>query len=179
MEMRTFELGFARFIENFHEQIKDDFLVDAFEKRGLLANLESGRKMLEDLADNICSEFTTNIDRNTSVDQIADRYTALGARCSAEGVSFAEMVQGFILIKRHIWVFFQDSDFAGQPFDVRSIVALNNRTALFFDRAIYYFLTGYEKCQCKGRAGVSQVYESLLNLLRRDLGLPGPPPEEE
>jgi len=171
MEARTFELGFARFIEKFHGQIKEDFLADACGKRGILLCVDAGRQMLEELADGICTEFTKNIDRNTSVDAIADRYIQLGARCCEQGVSASEMVHAFILVKRHIWIFFQDSNFAGQPFDVRSIIALNNRTALFFDRAIYYFLVGYEQSSGRKPSDADRLYDAFLNKLRRDLGL--------
>lgn len=74
-----------------------------------------------------------------------------------------------ILLKRHIWLFFQESDFAGQRYDVRSIVALNNRTALFFDRALYYFLVGYEQSTSEDRSELERFYQALLNRLRRDL----------
>lgn len=169
MEVKTFELGFAKFIEKFHEQIKENFLEDAHEKRELLSKHEIGKQMLEELAETICTEFTKNIDRKTSVETIADEYVRLGTRCSKEGVSFSEMARAMILLKRHIWLFFQESDFAGQRYDVRSIVALNNRTALFFDRALYYFLVGYEQSTSEDRSELEKFYQALLNRLRRDL----------
>ena len=79
------------------------------------------------------------------------------------------MVRVFILLKRHIWLFFQESNFAGQPFDVRSIVALNNRTALFFDRVMYYFLVGYEQASSEDRTELETLYGKFLERLRRDL----------
>jgi hypothetical protein len=169
MEPRTYELGFARFIEKFHEQIRENFLEDAVSKRELLSHHVLGKKMIEELADSVCSEFAKNVDRLTSVETIADRYLQLGARCCKEGVSISEMVRAITLLKRHIWLFFQESNFAGQPFDVRSIVALNNRTALFFDRAIYYFLVGYEQSASQGPSELETFYAALLNRLRRDL----------
>jgi hypothetical protein len=171
MQQRTFELALAKFIEKFHEQIKEQFLEDAFNKRELLSQYQMGKEMLEELADSIGREFTRNIDRKTSVDEIADRYVRLGIRCYEDGVSYSEMVRVFILLKRHIWLFFQESDFAGQPYDVRSIVALNNRTALFFDRAIYYFLVGYEQSAAEDRTELEELYDSFLERLGRDLKL--------
>ena len=177
METRTFELGFAKFIEKFHEQIKESFLEDASEKRELLSQYQVGRKVLEDLAETICTDFTKNIDRKTSVQDIADEYVQLGLRCNEQGLSYSEMVRAFILLKRHIWLFFQESDFAGQRYDVRSIVALNNRTALFFDRAVYYFLVGYEQSSSEDRSELDKIYESLLNRIHRDLQLRQTPSE--
>jgi len=171
MEPRTFELEFAKFIERFHEQIKEAFLEDTFEKRGILSHHPAGGKILEELADSVLSEFTVMIDRKTSAESIADHYVQLGLRCCMDGVSFSEMVRALVLLKRHIWIFFQESNFAGQPFDVRSIVALNNRTALFFDRAIYNFLIGTEQAECKGETELEGLYKLLLNKLRKDLGL--------
>ena len=179
MEGRTFELAYAKFIERFRDQIKENFLEDAFHKRELMSQYQVGEKMLEELSDNILSEFTVNIDRRTSVETVADRYVQLGIRCAEDGVSFSEMVRVLILLKRHIWLFFQESNFAGQPFDVRSIVALNNRTALFFDRAVYYFLVGYEQERSEDRSEVEKVYDSLVDLLRRDLAIPKEPKEKK
>lgn len=171
MEARTFELEFAKFIERFSEQIKENFLEDAIDKRELLSHYQPGKAMLEDLSGSILREFTVNIDRNTALETIADRYVQLGMRCCEDGVSYSEMVRVFVLLKRHIWLFFQESNFAGQPFDVRSIVALNNRTSLFFDRAIYHFLTGYEECSSRGVTELESLDNAVVKRLRRDLGL--------
>jgi hypothetical protein len=173
METRTFELEFAKFIERFHEHIIENFLDDAVNKRELMAQHEMGRAMVEELARSICSEFRRNIDRRTSVEEIADQYIRLGIKCAEDGVSYSEMVRVFILLKRHIWVFFQDSNFAGQPFDVRSIVALNNRTTLFFNRAMYYFLVGFEQAQFDDRSELERLYDGLVEKIRRDLSARG------
>ncbi len=172
MGTRTFELEFAKFIQKFHEQIKENFLEDTFHKRELLSQYQLGRKMVEEMADSILSEFVVNVDRKTAVETIADRYVQLGIRCCEDNLSFSELVRVFILLKRHIWLFFQESNFAGQPFDIRSIVALNNRTSLFFDRAIYYFLVGYEQAHSEDSSDMDELYKAFLRRIRRDLGLP-------
>ncbi len=169
MEIRTFELEFARFIEKFTDHIREAFLEDTIHKRELLTHYQLGQKMLEDLANSVLSEFTKNIDKKTSVETIADKYVQLGIRCREDGLSFSEMVRAFILLKRHIWIFFQDSNFAGQPFDVRSIVALNNRTALFFDRAIYYFLVGFEQADSEEASELESMYNAFVEKLKRDI----------
>lgn len=169
METRTFELEFAKFIERFHEEIKEAFIEDTFDKREILSHYQLGRKILEDLADSVVLEFTKNIDKKTSVDAIADKYVRWGINCCEQRLSFSEIVRAFILLKRHIWLFFQESNFAGQPFDVRSIVALNNRTALFFDRAIYYFLVGFEQASSEEVTELEKLYRTFLERVRRDL----------
>jgi hypothetical protein len=169
MAARTFELEFAKFIERFHEQIKEAFIEDTFDKREILTHYQLGRDLLGELADSIVPEFTKNIDKRTSVEGIADKYVRLGIRCCEENLSFSEIVRALILLKRHIWLFFQDSNFAGQPFDVRSIVALNNRTALFFDRAIYYFLVGAEQASSDETTELETLYNAFLERVRHDL----------
>lgn len=171
MATRTFELEFAKFIQRFHEQIKEAFIEDTFEKRGIFSQYQPGREMLEELADSVVAEFTKNIDKRTSVEEITDKYVRLGIRCCEERLGLSEMVRALILLKRHIWLFFQDSNFAGQPFDVRSIVALNNRTALFFDRAIFYFLVGFEQASSDEATELQKLYDAFLMKVRRDLGV--------
>lgn len=172
MQTRTYELAFAKFISGFHDQIRENFIQDAFHKRELLAQYQLGKEMLYELSSAILTEFEINIDRRTPVEHIADQYVRLGIKCAEDHVSYSEMTRVFILLKRHIWLFFQESDFAGQPFDVRSIVALNNRTALFFDRAMYYFLVGYEQTSSEELSEAEALYRSFLVKLRKDLGLP-------
>lgn len=169
METRTFELEFARFIQRFHQPIKETFIEDTMDKRGILAHYPPGRSMLGELADDVLKEFTVNVDRKTSAEAITERYIQLGNHCRDQGVSYADMVRALTLLKRHIWLFFQESNFAGQPFDVRSIVALNNRTALFFDRAIYHFLVGYEQKPKQALSEIESLYEAFLDKVRRDL----------
>ena len=171
MAQRTFELAFAKFIQDFKDQIKENFFEDAFHKRELLSQYQMGKDMLHEVADGVLSDFTVNIDYKTPVEAVADRYVKLGLRCFENSVSYSEMIRVFILLRRHIWLFFQESNFAGQPFDVRSIVALNNRTTLFFDRAMYYFLVGMEQSQSENRTEMEQLYDSLLEKLRHDLGI--------
>jgi hypothetical protein len=174
----TFELGFAKFIERFHEQIRENFLEDALHKRGMLSQYQFGTRMLADLADSIVTEFTKNIDKRTTVETIADKYVQMGIKCCEERLSYSEMVRVFILLKRHIWLLFQENNFAGQPFDVRSIVTLNNRMALFFDRAMYYFLVGYEQAGLEDKSELEGLYRIVLDRIRRDLGLPMPPKKD-
>lgn len=172
MPGRTFELEFAKFIERFRDQIMESFLEDTFNRRDMFSHSPPARQFVEDNANTILSEFTKNIDRRTAPESIADEYVRHGLRYGDDGLSLSEMLRVFILLKRHIWIFFQESDFAGQPFDVRSIVALNNRTTLFFDRVMYYFSLGYEESQIGETTELDHVYELLLDKLRRDLGLP-------
>jgi hypothetical protein len=177
---RTFELEFAKFIERFHEEIREAFLEDAFHKRDMLSKYERGRQMLEELSHSVLRVYTTAVDRKTPVETIADKYVQLGMHCCRERISCSEMAHALILLKRHIWLFFQESNFAGQPFDIRSVVALNNRTALYFDRAIRYFLVGYEQaCAAETAAEpreLEKLYNAFLAKIRRDLA---PPTEHE
>lgn len=169
MTTRTFEREFAKFIERFHDVIIENFLEDALHKRELLSQYQMGKELMEDLANSICSEFEKNISKSMPVEAIADKYVRLGIRCMEEGISYSEMVRVFVLLKRHIWLFFMESNFAGQPFDVRSIVALNNRTTLFFDRATYYFLVGFEQSSSEEKSELEHLYDSFLDKIRRDI----------
>ncbi len=174
MQSKTFEMEFAKFIQRFCEEIKESFLKDAYDQREMLAHCRLGKEILEELAGSILSEFTRNIDRRTPVELIADKYMKMGLSCHEQNLSYSEVVRVFILLKRHIWLFFQESNFAGQPFDVRSIVALNNRITLFFDRAMYYCLLGLEESGDDETSELEELYRKLLSRIRRDLGIPEP-----
>ncbi len=71
MEARTFEMEFAKFIQKFHQEIRDVFIEDTFHKREILAHYQLAREMLEELADSgtdriHCQHRQENLSGNNS-----------------------------------------------------------------------------------------------------------------
>jgi hypothetical protein len=94
---------------------------------------------------NVYSNLGKWISRETTKEDIARHYKALGAQRKEEGFSLSEVIQALIIARRHIWLKVQSEGFLDTILDLYQAMELNNRVVLFFDRAIYYAAVGYEQ----------------------------------
>jgi hypothetical protein len=85
------------------------------------------------------------ISRETSKEEVAQDYMALGAQRRKEGFPLSEVIQALILIRRNLWRKIMDEGLLDTTYDLYQAIELNNRVTLFFDRAILYTACGYEK----------------------------------
>ena len=59
------------------------------------------------------------------------------------GIQLGEGVRALILLKRTIWLFVLESSLFESAVELHQMRELNDRAALFFDRAQYNFISGY------------------------------------
>lgn len=76
---------------------------------------------------------------------IASHYTSVGAERRREGFPLAEVVRALIVNRRVLWFKVQAEGFLDTPMDAELALLLNNKVVLFFDRALYYTVYGYER----------------------------------
>ncbi len=98
---------------------------------------ERARKVYEQLARWIAGEFTKG--------DIASYYTAVGAQRRREGFPLAEVARALIVTRRVLWFKVQAEGFLDSPMDAELALLLNNKVVLFFDRALYFTIYGYER----------------------------------
>lgn len=84
------------------------------------------------------------ISYETTKEEIAAHYTALGAQRRKEGFAISEVVEALILTRRYVWLKVLSDGLLDTALDLHKALELNNRVILFFDRAIYYTILGYE-----------------------------------
>ncbi|MBZ5648727.1 MAG: hypothetical protein LAN37_16070 [Acidobacteriia bacterium] len=77
--------------------------------------------------------------------ELEHRYTALGARRAAQGVSFSHLLWAITATKEHLWEFLENEGFAEKPVELLGELELLHRVERFFDRAQYYAAIGYDK----------------------------------
>ena len=94
---------------------------------------------------NVYSNLGKWISRETTKEDIARHYKALGAQRKEEGFLLSEVIQALIIARRHIWLKVQSEGFLDTILDLNQAMELSNRVVLFFDRAIYYTAVGYEQ----------------------------------
>jgi len=82
---------------------------------------------------------------NTTESEVEHRYTALGARRAAQGVSLSHLIWALTATKEHLWEFLETEGFAEKPVELLGELELLHRVEQFFDRALYYAAIGYEK----------------------------------
>ena len=91
------------------------------------------------------------------------RYTAIGERRAAQGVSLSHLMFAIIATKEHLWGYVA-KDVLGdpRPFELLQEVELAELVEQFFDRAIYFAAIGYERHHAaQGRAAKDQKQTGL------------------
>ena len=85
------------------------------------------------------------ISRETSVEEIASVYTALGCQRYREGFAPSEVLEALILTRRHLWLLVLKEGFLETALDLQAALDLTARAVLFFDRSMYFTAVGFEK----------------------------------
>ena len=92
----------------------------------------------------VYSQLGKWVSYETTKEDIAAHYTALGAQRRKEGFALSEVIYALTLSRRYIWLKVLSDGFLDTALDLHKAMELNNRVILFFDRAIYYTALGYE-----------------------------------
>ena len=85
------------------------------------------------------------ISRTKTKEDIARYYIALGDERRREGFGLSEVIKALIMIRRHMWVKVISEGYLDTVLDFSQAINLYNRVLVFFDRATYYTIVGYEK----------------------------------
>jgi hypothetical protein len=93
----------------------------------------------------VYSQLSHWISRETSKEEIRNYYTKLGQERFKEGFALHEVVSAIVLLKRHLWIHILSDGQLSTAFELYQSLEMNNRVVLFFDRAIYYTIIGYEE----------------------------------
>jgi hypothetical protein len=100
---------------------------------------------LSERAYRVFSQLGKWISRETTREDVARDYMALGAQRREEGFALSEIIRALILIRRNLWRKVMDEGLLDTSYDLYQAIELNDRVTLFFDRAIFYTALGYEK----------------------------------
>lgn len=93
----------------------------------------------------VYSQLGKWISRETTKEDIARDYIALGAQRRKEGFSLSEVIQALFLIRRTLWRKIMDEGLLDTTYELYQAIELNDRVTLFFDRAIFFTVVGYER----------------------------------
>jgi hypothetical protein len=115
---------------------------------------EEFRKRASDLYANLSAWLADRRD-----EEIAHAYEDLGAARCAEGVSASELVWALTLAKSHLLEFIRRNDSVTTSVELYQRAEIMEQIERFFDRAVYYALTGYEGL--RGLPAARKVHEGV------------------
>jgi hypothetical protein len=99
---------------------------------------------LYERAFSVYSQLGKWLSDSTSREEIERIYTTMGAQRRREGFKLSEVMQALIITRRVLWVKIESDGLLDSALDLNLALQLNNRTILFFDRAMLYAAQGYE-----------------------------------
>ena len=76
---------------------------------------------------------------------IEQRYREIGSRRAQQKVPLSEVVQAIVLVKENLWEFLKSEAVTDQAMEIMGELELLQMLEMFFDRAIYYGVVGYEE----------------------------------
>ncbi len=85
----------------------------------------------------VYSQLGKWVSSETTKEDIAANYIALGAQRRKEGFALSEVIEALILTRRHVWLKILSDGFLDTALDLHKAMELSNRVILFFDRATY------------------------------------------
>ena len=75
---------------------------------------------------------------------IEHRYREIGARRAQQTVPLSEVIQAIVLTKENLWDFLKSEAIIDRAVEIMGELELLQMLEMFFDRAIYYAVVGYE-----------------------------------
>jgi hypothetical protein len=99
---------------------------------------------LYERAFSVYSQLGKWLSDSTTQEGIERIYTTMGAQRRKEGFKLSEVMQALIITRRVLWGKIEADGLLDSALDLNMALHLNNRTILFFDRAMIYAAQGYE-----------------------------------
>ncbi len=81
---------------------------------------------------------------NKTEADVERRYTEIGARRAAQGVALSHVVYALLSVKEHLWSYLRFAGLVDRHVELFQELELLQMVDLFFDRAAYYLVRGYE-----------------------------------
>jgi len=136
-------------IESHADELTMNWLLDVKRREDMPTYRTYDEKELYERAFTVYSQLGKWISMETTTEEIASYYKALGAQRRKEGFALSEVIQALIAIRRQIWLKVQAEGFLDTVLDLSQTLELYNHVLRFFDRAIFFAAIGYEKGERK------------------------------
>lgn len=84
---------------------------------------------------------------NKTESDIERQYVAIGARRASQGVPLSDLVYAILAVKEHLWEFLRREGLVDRALELYQELQLFQLVDVFFDRAIYFAVAGYERAR--------------------------------
>jgi hypothetical protein len=135
---------FVRLIEENHQEIIEHFMNDVLRNKKTIAYRKMDPHDLYEIGIRVYREMSRWVAKDLPKDEVKEYYAKLGKIRNNEGVPASQFFQALVLLKRHMWLFVK-KQLENEMTDYKQALEVSDRVVLFFDRAAYYMLTGYEE----------------------------------
>ncbi|OHD63902.1 MAG: hypothetical protein A2176_09045 [Spirochaetes bacterium RBG_13_51_14] len=134
---------FVRLIEENHQEIIEHFMNDVLRNKKTVAYQKLDPHDLYEIGSRVYRELSKWVAKDLPKDEVKEYYKKLGKIRKHEGIPASQFFQALVLLKRHMWLFIR-RQVENEITDYKQAMQVSDRVVLFFDRAAYYMLTGYE-----------------------------------
>ena len=93
-------------------------------------------------------------------EDIARRYSAIGARRFTQGVPLSQLLYALVLVRENLWDYLKHEAVMEKPVEVFGELEMLQLLEQFFDRAMYFAAQGYEQAE---RAAGDQAGERTVH----------------
>ncbi|MCU0848641.1 MAG: hypothetical protein MUD12_12215 [Spirochaetes bacterium] len=135
---------FVRLIEENHQEIIEYFMNDIIKNKKTTAYRNLDSQKLYEIGSRVYRELSRWVTKELTKEEVKEYYFKLSKVRITQGIPAAQVFQAQVLLKRHMWLFIM-KHLGNDITDYKQVVDLINRVIVFFDRAAYYTLAGYEE----------------------------------
>ena len=134
---------FIKLIEDEHRMITERFMNDLLKNPDTLAYRNLDVNFMYEETDKIYRELSKFISYEYPKDKIREKYNKIGVDRYNMDIPFSQVQKVITLQKRNLWLYILDKLYDDDAV-YQDVIELSNRVILFFDRAVFYMLEGYE-----------------------------------
>jgi hypothetical protein len=134
---------FVEMIEINYQEITEHFINDLLKDPDTFSYRNLDRQMVYEAAYKRLVEISKWILKDYPKTEIERYYRQIGHERFEQGIPFSQAFKFLVLLKRHVWIFVLRKLYADMSIYEQAI-ELNNRVSLYFDRASFYLMKGYE-----------------------------------
>lgn len=135
---------FVRIIEENHQVIVEHFMNDILKNPKTAAYRHFDKQRMYDIGSRVYRELSKWILESMNKEEVKNLYLDLGKMRKEEGIPESQVFQALVLLKRHMWIFIKKR-MEHDVQDYKQAMDLSDKVVLFFDRAAYYMMVGYEQ----------------------------------
>ncbi len=136
---------FVELIEKNADKLADEWLKDVSKNVQTPFYRTFNQDLLRQRAFDMYKHLGLWLNVQTPKEQVVRHYKQYGRERCEEGFPLPQLVYSFILFRRHLWLFILNAGFFDTAYELLRGLELNNRVILFFDRALYSMMVGYEE----------------------------------